>query len=113
MYYSRGVNRLESPKHKSGDIIIANWTSYIDIIYLACKLDPVFTQIYTGTDKVKVISLWEAIVLVGKIPAVEPEKDEKVYSVKELSLKAKKPIVIFAEVRLCNIKGKTEINILF
>jgi hypothetical protein len=41
---------------------------------------------------------------VGKIPAMEPEKEDQVYSVQELSLKAKTsgwgPIVVFAEVNL-------------
>lgn len=61
-----------------------------------------FTQIYTECEKVKIISLWEAIRLVGKIPESTPSNNEEVYTVQELSLKAKKggwgPIVVFAEV---------------
>jgi hypothetical protein len=68
------------------------------------RFDPVFTQIYIDSQKVKVISLWEAICLVGKIPESAPPANEEsnVYTVQELSQKAKKggwgPIVVFAEV---------------
>lgn len=48
------------------------------------------------------ISFWEAIQSVSKIPATQPEKEDSVYSVQELADKAKKngwgPVVIFAEV---------------
>ena len=68
-------------------------------------MDPVFTQIYTESEKIKVITLWEAIRLAGKIPAARPEENETVYTLQELSLKAKKnswgPIVVFPEVRRC------------
>lgn len=64
------------------------------------RFNPVFTQIYIDCDKVKVVSLWEAIRLAGKIPESTPT--DQLYSVKELSLKAKEcgwgPIVVFAEV---------------
>ncbi|KAG2228661.1 hypothetical protein INT48_005239, partial [Thamnidium elegans] len=97
---SHGSSRVESKQVKSGDVIVSNWTSYIDIIYLASKYNPVFTQIYIDSDKVKLVSLWEAIRLAGRIPESTPLTDQ-VYSVKELSLKAKEcgwgPIVVFAE----------------
>ncbi|KAI9263099.1 hypothetical protein BY458DRAFT_514835 [Sporodiniella umbellata] len=78
---------------KKGDIIVANWTSYVDILYLAYKFNPVFTQAYPETNKIKEISLWEALCSVKKIPT----KNEGVITLKELSLKAKGPIVIFPE----------------
>lgn len=34
---SRGSGRVESSSVKSGDVIVTNWTSYIDVIYLASK----------------------------------------------------------------------------
>ncbi|KAI7902988.1 uncharacterized protein BX663DRAFT_509117 [Cokeromyces recurvatus] len=93
---------IESPQVQNGSVIVANWTSYIDVLYLAFRFDPVFTQLYTETNKVRVISLWEAIRLTSKIPESKPSKNnELLYSVEELALKAKKnkwgPIVIFAE----------------
>ncbi|KAI9348380.1 hypothetical protein BD770DRAFT_421413 [Pilaira anomala] len=99
---SRGsTGRVESNRVKKGDVIVTNWTSYIDVLYLASKYNPVFTQVYIESDKVKMISLWEAIRLVGKIPESKPNDQDQVYTVKELSIKAKEsgwgPIVVFAE----------------
>ncbi|KAI9478536.1 MAG: hypothetical protein EXX96DRAFT_571287 [Benjaminiella poitrasii] len=97
---SRG-RTVENPIVKNGDVIVTNWTSYIDVLYLAFRFDPVFTQVYTDTDKVRVISLWEAICLAGKVPESKPSSGALLYSVEELSLKAKKnnrgPVVVFAE----------------
>ena len=35
--FSRGSSRVEAPTFNHGDLVVANWTSYIDIIYLASK----------------------------------------------------------------------------
>ncbi|KAI8979202.1 hypothetical protein BDF20DRAFT_905963 [Mycotypha africana] len=98
---SRESNHAEKPKVQHGDIIIANWTSYIDILYLAYKYNPIFTQVFMDSDKVKVIGLWEAIQLTGKMPVSKPSTVERSYTVKELSDKAKRgkwgPVVVFPE----------------
>ncbi|KAI8642361.1 hypothetical protein BD408DRAFT_443562 [Parasitella parasitica] len=98
---SRGSKGVESPNIKHGDVIVANWTSYIDIIYLASRFNPVFTQVFMDTKKIKVVSLWEAIRLAGKIPESKPLSQDSLFTVQELSLKAKKgnwgPIIVFAE----------------
>ncbi|CAO0803702.1 unnamed protein product [Mucor circinelloides] len=100
---SRGSNGAkESSTVKHGHVIVANWTSYIDIVYLASRFNPVFTQIFMDTNKVKIISLWEAIRLVGKMPESKPSSSEDtLYAVQELSQKASKgkwgPVVVFAE----------------
>ncbi|KAL9550924.1 hypothetical protein MBANPS3_004498 [Mucor bainieri] len=99
---SRGSNGAkEAPHVKHGDVIVANWTSYIDILYLASRFNPVFTQVFLETNKIKIISLWEAIRLVGKIPESKPSSEDTVYTVQELSQKARKgkwgPLVVFAE----------------
>lgn len=125
VFNSRGSNGAkESSTVKHGHVIVANWTSYIDIVYLASRYDfffnlehhtytrytdldvkrfnPVFTQIFMDTNKVKIISLWEAIRLVGKMPESKPSSSEDtLYTVQELSQKASKgkwgPVVVFAE----------------
>lgn len=87
-----------------------NWLKgYIaDLCY---RFNPVFTQIYMETNKIKVISLWEAIRLVGKIPESKPSSEDTLYTVQELSQKAKKgkwgPIVVFAEVRFEGYSSKS------
>ncbi|KAI8986426.1 hypothetical protein BDB01DRAFT_785608 [Pilobolus umbonatus] len=98
---SRQAEAIKPPSVNNGDVIVANWTSYIDIIYLAARYNPIFTQIYLDTTNVKPITLWEAIRLTAQIPASRPNQGDKLYTVKELSSLAKKkkmgPIVIFAE----------------
>ncbi|KAH8550946.1 hypothetical protein BGW37DRAFT_468044 [Umbelopsis sp. PMI_123] len=83
----------------SGDVIIVNSSSYIDILYLTFRFAPLFTQIDATTNKVKFISTQEAIKQCGKYP--ELSLDTKTYSLKEASQLAKKqglgPIVVFPE----------------
>jgi hypothetical protein len=81
------------------------------------RFDPIFTQIYTESNEVKIISLWEAIRLVGKIPEPKPfSNDDQVYTVQELSSKAKKggwgPVVVFAEVKkkMSNLRDEQKID---
>ncbi|KAI8063401.1 uncharacterized protein B0P05DRAFT_555745 [Gilbertella persicaria] len=87
-----------SPHVHHGDVIIANWTSYVDILYLAYRFNPVFTQIYTDTNKVRMISLWEAIQLTHTSPA---SSGHGLYTLEELANKAKQhkwgPVVVFPE----------------
>lgn len=74
---------------------------YFNALFI--RHNPVFTQVYIESDKVKIVSLWEAIRLVSKIPESKPNDQDQVYTVKELSIKAKQngwgPIVVFAEVK--------------
>ncbi|CEG77318.1 hypothetical protein RMATCC62417_12094 [Rhizopus microsporus] len=98
---SRGSGQIETATVKDGDVIIANWTSYVDVLYLAYKYQPIFTQIYSDSNSIKKISLWQAIRLVQTPPESKPSEDDKVYSLKELVSNAKQhgwgPIVIFPE----------------
>ncbi|ORE10932.1 hypothetical protein BCV72DRAFT_198748 [Rhizopus microsporus var. microsporus] len=98
---SRGSGQIETATVKDGDVIIANWTSYVDVLYLAYKFQPIFTQIYSDSNSIKKISLWQAIRLVQTPPESKPSEDDKVYSLKELASNAKQhgwgPIVIFPE----------------
>ncbi|KAL0090755.1 hypothetical protein J3Q64DRAFT_1013733 [Phycomyces blakesleeanus] len=89
----------------SGDIVVSNWTSYIDILYLACRWDPVFTQIFPVENKVCRVSLWQAIRLCGSTPimsAADAGVDKKdLWTLKELAKKAKEqhwgPVIVFPE----------------
>ncbi|KAF9420712.1 hypothetical protein BGZ94_009050, partial [Podila epigama] len=65
-----GNNRVTS-----GQLIVSNWSSYIDILYLAFRYDPVFTQIYPATLTVRQISLWQALCLSGSYPELAPGPD--------------------------------------
>ncbi|KAG0185301.1 hypothetical protein DFQ28_009568 [Apophysomyces sp. BC1034] len=103
---SRGSSSAAN-KHDStiqaGDVIVANWTSYIDILYLAYRFRPVFTQVYPATKQLRPISTWEAIRLCTCVPSLTPENipKDQLYSVKELAQVAKsrycRPVVVLPE----------------
>ncbi|KAF9156522.1 hypothetical protein DFQ26_009311 [Actinomortierella ambigua] len=84
-----------------GQIIVSNWTSYIDVLYLAFRYDPVFTQIYPDTLTVREVSMWKAMELSGSYPELAPPQGVQTYPLidflKDSQQKGKGPIVIFAE----------------
>ncbi|KAG0244422.1 hypothetical protein BGW41_007714 [Actinomortierella wolfii] len=84
-----------------GQVIVSNWTSYIDVLYLAFRYDPVFTQIYPDTLTVREVSMWKAIELSGSYPELAPPEGVKTYPLAEFfkdnHQKTKRPVVIFAE----------------
>ncbi|KAG9302321.1 hypothetical protein G9A89_008813 [Geosiphon pyriformis] len=90
----------------SGDLIVSNWTSYVDLLYLAFRYDPVFTQLYPTTNTLRPISLWTAIKLTGSYPDMEPPSDLTTYSLTQLVSFAKSngwgPIVLFPEATTSN-----------
>ena len=88
---------------QSGDIIVTNWTSYVDVIYLAYAYNPVFTQVYPQ-GKVRRIGFWKALRACTKIPPSmleEQEEQEELCTVRELQQQTKEngwgPIVVFPE----------------
>ncbi|KAJ2844993.1 Vacuolar protein sorting protein vps66 [Coemansia brasiliensis] len=46
---------------KSGDLIIANHVSYIDVLWLVAKYNPVFVEIDNASSMVQRISMWTAL----------------------------------------------------
>ncbi|KAG0234971.1 hypothetical protein BGX31_004396 [Mortierella sp. GBA43] len=85
----------------SGDLIVCNWSSYIDILYLAFRYDPVFTQIYSETLTVRKVSFWEALRLSGSYPELSPPAGVETLPlldfVKAMHKKGTGPVVIFPE----------------
>ncbi|CAO3591510.1 unnamed protein product [Absidia cylindrospora] len=104
------ASKSPSLNAKSGDIIVTNWTSYIEVIYLALRFNPVFTQIIPSVNKVRQLSLWQAIRSCVLTPPLTPEEagiDVKdLYTLKELSALVKEnkwgPIIIFPEATTSN-----------
>ncbi|CDS07775.1 hypothetical protein LRAMOSA01724 [Lichtheimia ramosa] len=99
-------NTNKEAKIKSGDIIVSNWTSYIDVLYLAYKYKPVFTQVFPVEGKnVRRISFWQALRLCTQEPALTPEDIDvhpsELYTLRELAQEAASrhwgPIAIFPE----------------
>ncbi|KAI7818294.1 hypothetical protein BC939DRAFT_463527 [Gamsiella multidivaricata] len=101
---SAGTNKAQSLNRKataSGDLIICNWSSYIDILYLVFRYDPVFTQIYPATLTVRQISFWEALRLSGSYPESSPPEGVETLPildfVKAMHKKGAGPVVVFPE----------------
>ncbi|KAF9359704.1 hypothetical protein BGX26_011652 [Mortierella sp. AD094] len=100
---SAGANKAQSSSRRasSGNLIVCNWSSYIDILYLAFRYDPVFTQIYPETLTVRQVSLWEALLLSGGYPELSPPNETETFPlldfVKAMHKKGAGPVMIFPE----------------
>ncbi|CAG8516998.1 10774_t:CDS:2 [Ambispora gerdemannii] len=108
---------IDSTRIKSGDVIVSNWTSYVELIYLAFRYDPVFTEFYVSTNTLRPISLWTAIMITGRYPELNPPSGVKAYSITELSKLAKSndmgPIVVFPEATTSNGRALLKFNPVF
>ncbi|KAK3819613.1 MAG: hypothetical protein J3Q66DRAFT_335040 [Benniella sp.] len=100
---SAGVHKT-TPGRKattSGDLIICNWASYLDVVYLAFRFDPVFTQLYPETLTVRRISFWKALTLSGSYPELSPPEGVETLPlldfVKAMHKKGSGPVVVFPE----------------
>ncbi|KAJ3124160.1 hypothetical protein HK098_001334 [Nowakowskiella sp. JEL0407] len=92
---------------KSGDIIIANHTSYIEILYFAFKYAPVFTHI-GDNGSVERVSVWTALAQVGSMPRkqVRELKGDAIMEFSEnVKLNNDGPIIIFPEGTTSNGRG--------
>ncbi|KAJ2747322.1 Vacuolar protein sorting protein vps66 [Coemansia sp. BCRC 34301] len=90
----------KSSMAKSGDIIIANHASYIDILYLVAKYTPVFIEIDNASTYARPISLWTALVSPARqTPALLPAKEARPLRdiTEEARLKHLGPVIVFPE----------------
>nr|CAG8628812.1 14390_t:CDS:2 [Entrophospora candida] len=114
----KGRGNLPKSKSKSTsnegqpiDVIICNSTSYVELLYLTFRYDPIFTQIYSSTNELRPISLWKAINQISSYPELEPSSS----GIKTLEFSrlinddyiknSKRPIVIFPEGTTSNGKA--------
>ncbi|KAJ1920057.1 Vacuolar protein sorting protein vps66 [Mycoemilia scoparia] len=102
---------VQSPKKSavsSGDIIISNHTSYIDILYLTYRFNPVFVQIDNATHYVKPMSPWEAFFSAGTPPPALLQANEA-KSLSSITDEARQngtgPVVVFPENTTSNGKA--------
>ncbi|KAJ1721633.1 Vacuolar protein sorting protein vps66 [Coemansia erecta] len=85
---------------RSGDLIIANHVSYVDVLYLVATYNPVFVEIDNATMHVRRLSLWSALRAPSQpTPALLPASEARPLKsiTQEARLKGLGPVVVFPE----------------
>ncbi|KAJ2782284.1 Vacuolar protein sorting protein vps66 [Coemansia javaensis] len=85
---------------RSGDVIIANHTSYVDVLYLVARYDPVFVEIDNASARVRRISAWAALrAPARRTPALLPAREARPLRdvTEEARLRRLGPVVVFPE----------------
>ncbi|KAJ1671443.1 Vacuolar protein sorting protein vps66, partial [Spiromyces aspiralis] len=93
---------------RSGDIIIANHTSYLDILYLTFRCNPTFVQIDNATHYVRPMTPCPALRQAGLMPpALLPASEARPLSqiTEELRATGAGPVVVFPENTTSNGKA--------
>ncbi|KAG5458236.1 MAG: hypothetical protein BJ554DRAFT_1578, partial [Olpidium bornovanus] len=82
-----------------GDVIVANSQSYVELLYMAYRFDPVFTAVSPVDGTVAELSLLEALLLVGKDPVAElPRPGERLSQITRRAAARSKPVLVQPEV---------------
>jgi len=98
----------------SGDIIVCNHVSYVEVLYLAFRYCPTFTQIYTkggpeGKTLVQPVSMYTAISNCFGVPALDATGVSDAVPLETLTSRARKeglgPVVVFPEATTSNGLG--------
>lgn len=109
-----GVKRgtlADQPRHRfphGGAVIAANFTSPVDVVYLAAVFDPVFTRAFPGTRKVQRLGLLAAVLAALAPPpsAADRPADSELVSLRELLEQyPDRPIAVFPECTTTNGKA--------
>ncbi|KAM3586989.1 Lysophosphatidic acid:oleoyl-CoA acyltransferase 1 [Umbelopsis sp. WA50703] len=102
--HATGKQNLKAASVGSGDIIVANSSSYVDILYLTFRFAPLFTQIASSKNEIRFITATEALLQCGQYPVTSV--NSKTYELKEAAMNAKAqglgPIVVFPEATTSN-----------
>ncbi|KAM5442462.1 Lysophosphatidic acid:oleoyl-CoA acyltransferase 1 [Microsporum ferrugineum] len=114
-----GVKRGSLAKHQHtrlpgpGTVIASSFTSPVDVLYLAAIFNPIFTASYPSTQKVKQISLLQAIARAFAPPEPTPPHASKADLTDISTLIKRYPnscVVVFPECTTTNGKGILELS---
>ncbi len=110
-----GVKRgtlADQPRHRfphGGSVVAANFTSPIDVVYLAAVFDPIFTVAYPGTRRVRRVGLLAAVLAALAPPpsaaTARPPNHELVSLRQLLRDYPDRPIAVFPESTTTNGKA--------
>ncbi|KAJ6787431.1 hypothetical protein PWT90_03271 [Aphanocladium album] len=110
-----GVKRgtlADQPRHRfphGGTVIAANFTSPIDVVYLAAIFDPIFTLSFPSTRKVQRVGLFAAVLAALAPPPSRPgdrPADSELVTLRELLERyPDRPIAVFPECTTTNGKA--------
>ncbi|EGX92348.1 Phospholipid/glycerol acyltransferase [Cordyceps militaris CM01] len=108
-----GVKRgtlADQPRRRfphGGAVIAANWTSPVDVVYLAAVFDPVFTLAYPGTRRVRRVGLFAAVLAALALPAdLAAPPDRDLVELRDLLRQyPDRPIAVFPECTTTNGKA--------
>lgn len=90
----------------NGSVIACSLTSPLDILCLTALVNPVFTQSYSSTQRVRTLGFVEALLLPFAHPLSEPPPKSGLKDVSQVMLDhPKQPVVIFPECTTTNGKG--------
>jgi len=113
----RVTSSSESWAPKKGDIIISNWVSWIEIVWLKYRFDPIFVKPIFKTNSGSSLRLdatnaqlvgfvpvsWVSLIrLTGHTPALSSSLSAKSFSLKGLARQSNRPIVVFPELTTSN-----------
>ncbi|KAJ1645414.1 Vacuolar protein sorting protein vps66 [Coemansia erecta] len=101
---------------KSGDVILANHVSYVDVLYLVAKYNPVFVEMDNATMYVRPISLWTALRAPAlPTPALLPAGTARPlkHITEEARIKQNGPVVVFPENATTNGRALLQLLPLF
>ncbi|KAJ2162406.1 Vacuolar protein sorting protein vps66 [Coemansia sp. RSA 552] len=90
----------QASRPKAGDIIVANHVSYVDVLYLVARYNPVFVEMDNASTYVRPISMWKALRAPSRqTPALLPAKEaQPLRTVTEKArLERMGPVVVFPE----------------
>jgi 1-acyl-sn-glycerol-3-phosphate acyltransferase len=107
-----GVKRghlAEQPRDRfphPGSVIVANFTSPVDAVYLAAIFDPIFTVSYPGSTKVRRVGLLGAIAQALAPVKTAPPQNAKLVDLKELlAANPNRIVTVFPECGTTNGKA--------
>ncbi|KAJ2664236.1 Lysophosphatidic acid:oleoyl-CoA acyltransferase 1 [Coemansia sp. RSA 1199] len=85
---------------ESGDVIVANHVSYIDILWLVARYNPVFVELDNASTRVRPVSMWTALRAPARAtPALLPASEAQSLGsvVRDARVKRMGPVVVFPE----------------